>query len=250
MPTANDVIDFFRRHDGLAEDPPRSNRQWIGEWYGMNGQPWCAMTVSRALGEAGFGTVDDVRVPGVSKTTRKGWAYCPYIIRDFRNAGRWIDDKNAGQPGDLILFEWDGDGDGDHIGVVESRLGDGTYLTREGNTSSNLLQQRRRSGSTILGFCRPPYDGLGGPAVETPQPGAAPAWPGRMFRYPPVLVGDDVRTWQKRMLQRGWKRMKPDGAYGPTSRELCRAFQKEKRLGADGIVGPATWTATFTAPVT
>lgn len=249
MPTVEAVLEFFRRNNGLGENPPNSNCNWITAWYGMGCAAWCAMTVSRALGEAGFGSPDDVVVPGVGRTTRHGWAYVPYVRRDFEAAGRYVRDPNAGQPGDLVIFDWDRDGVGDHIGVVETRLGDGTYLTREGNTSSNLLHQRRRPQSLIAGFCRVPYDGLGGPSVPGPGPGGHPGWPGRFLRYPPVTVGDDVRTWQGQMANRGW-RIAVDGGYGRKSRDVCRQFQAEKRLGVDGVVGPVTWDAAWTAPRT
>ncbi|MFF3665486.1 peptidoglycan recognition protein family protein [Microtetraspora malaysiensis] len=77
----------------------------------------------------------------------------------------------------------------------------------------------------------------------------APAWPGRLLAYPPLTTGADVRTWQQRMAARGW-RIAVDGAYGPASRSVCEAFQAEKKLAADGIVGPATWRAAWEAPIT
>lgn len=36
---------------------------------------------------------------------------------------------------------------------------------------------------------------------------------------------------------------KPDGNFGPGSDSATKSFQKSKRLGVDGIVGPNTWTA-------
>ncbi len=246
MPTADDVLDFFRRNDGLGESPPGSNCNWLTDAYGMGCVPWCAVTVSRALGESGFGTPENVQVPGVSSTTRRGWAYVPYVRKNFEDAGRWHSD---GLPGDLVIFDWDGDGVGDHIGVVETRLGDGTYLCREGNTSSNLLQQRRRPRNLIAGFCRPPYDGLGGPQPQIPAAGGHPGWPGRVLRYPPVMVGDDVRTWQAQMAARGW-RIAVDGAFGPGSRDLARKFQRDKGVEVDGQVGPQTWGLSWSSPVT
>lgn len=77
----------------------------------------------------------------------------------------------------------------------------------------------------------------------------APQWPGRYFQHPPGIQGDDVRQWQQRMAERGWH-LAVDGAYGPGSRDICVKFQREKGLSADGIVGPATWSAAWTAPVT
>ena len=87
------------------------------------------------------------------------------------------------------------------------------------------------------------------PATSKSSGGGVPPWPGRYLRYPPVVRGDDVRTWQSQMRRRGW-RIDVDGAYGPQSRQVCLAFQREKRLAVDGIVGPETWRAAWTAPIT
>jgi hypothetical protein len=93
-----------------------------------------------------------------------------------------------------------------------------------------------------------------GGAATAPPPssggGAAPA-----FRATPYIDQKtnsrhpDVRDWQAKMRSRGWS-IGVDGAYGPESERVCRAFQSEKRLGVDGKVGPQTWSATWTAPVT
>jgi len=57
-----------------------------------------------------------------------------------------------------------------------------------------------------------------------------------------------VRTWQQKMRDRGWG-LNVTGHYDTASDSACRAFQHEKGLAADGKVGPATWRATWTAPV-
>lgn len=72
-------------------------------------------------------------------------------------------------------------------------------------------------------------------------------YPGRLLRYVPgqPLRFDQVALqWQTRMRERGWS-IQADGFYGPDSARICRQFQRQKGLAADGIVGPATWTATF-----
>lgn len=58
-----------------------------------------------------------------------------------------------------------------------------------------------------------------------------------------------VRQWQARMKQRGWT-VKADGYYGPSSAALARAFQKDKRITQDGILGPVTFTLAWTSPIT
>lgn len=75
----------------------------------------------------------------------------------------------------------------------------------------------------------------------------APPWPGRFLA---LMKGDDVHTWQDKMRKRGWTSLTVDGIYGTHSEEVCTAFQKEKRLNVDGIVGPQTWEATWKAPIT
>lgn len=77
--------------------------------------------------------------------------------------------------------------------------------------------------------------------------GTAPQFPGRLLTQPPIMQGEDVRTWQAQMRKRG-KTIAADGAYGPQSEQVCRAFQKEQHLDVDGVVGPVTWDATFAAP--
>jgi hypothetical protein len=58
-----------------------------------------------------------------------------------------------------------------------------------------------------------------------------------------------TRTWQQRMRDRGWS-ISVDGCYGDQSRGVCLQFQQEKHLAVDGLVGPNTWSASWTAPVT
>lgn len=90
-----------------------------------------------------------------------------------------------------------------------------------------------------------PRPGGTSPTPTTP----APAFPGRVLRYPPIMKGEDVRTWQGRMKKRGWK-LDVDGLYGEGSREVCRAFQREKGLPVTGAVDRATWEAAWKKPVT
>lgn len=92
---------------------------------------------------------------------------------------------------------------------------------------------------------------LGHAAPDKPKPPAAkaPPWPGRYLKQPPIMRGDDVRRWQAQMRKRGW-RLTVDGAYGPRSEQVCRAFQEEKGLAVDGVVGPVTWRQAWEAPIT
>ncbi|MEU8272415.1 N-acetylmuramoyl-L-alanine amidase [Sphaerisporangium sp. NPDC049002] len=81
-----------------------------------------------------------------------------------------------------------------------------------------------------------------------PDPVEHPKFPGRPLKYPPVMRGEDVRTWQAQMEKRGFT-LDVDGAYGPASRDLCLRFQRERHLDADGVVGEDTWDAAWEAPL-
>jgi len=84
-----------------------------------------------------------------------------------------------------------------------------------------------------------------------PAPGSGvPDWPGRfLLLADPRMQGDDIRQWQQQMAGRGWH-LDVDGLYGLESLAACKTFQAEKGLTVDGVVGPQSWAAAWTAPVT
>jgi hypothetical protein len=85
--------------------------------------------------------------------------------------------------------------------------------------------------------------GLVSPPINPPSQ-TAPPYPGRLLKYPPITRGEDVRTWQSKMAERGFT-ITVDGLYGPQSKGVCQTFQTQQGLQVDGIVGPITWAATF-----
>lgn len=93
--------------------------------------------------------------------------------------------------------------------------------------------------------------------VLNPQPGSdtssnnpvsaqAPPYGGLLLKG---SKGGYVRQAQQKLRDRGWN-IAVDGSYGPKTEAIVRLFQKDKRLAQDGIVGPATWKAIFTSPIT
>lgn len=234
------MLTEVRRHIGYREGRTTPFGVWYERKTGSKGfaaAPWCDMFLAYCADRTG-----NLAAVGL-------FAYTPSHVNWFKQRGRWHRGTGGIRAGDIIFFDWDG-GVVDHVGVVEKVLSGGRVQTIEGNTSNACLR-RVRSGSSIEGFGRPAYTGTGGgtPPTPTPSPGKGPRWPGRYITQPPIMHGNDVKTWQAQMRKRGW-RLTADGAYGPASEAVCRKFQAEKRLGVDGVVGPKTWAAAWTAPIT
>ncbi|MFB4301834.1 CHAP domain-containing protein [Actinomadura sp. NTSP31] len=225
---ADQVLAVARGELGQGEHPPGSNHNKYTQWYGLDG-PWCDMFVSWCADRAGA-------LAAVGR-----FAFTPFHAQWFKDHGRW---GHVPRKGAIVFYDWGGSRDIsaiDHIGIVEAVRADGSIVTIEGNTEDHVM--RRVRASFIVGYGYPAYG-----AADRPAP-TAPAWPGRFLRWPPAMTGPDVRTWQQRMHDRGWH-LTVSGTYDSESVMVCRAFQAEKALEVDGIVGPLTWQAAWTAPIT
>lgn len=56
----------------------------------------------------------------------------------------------------------------------------------------------------------------------------------------PLMQGRDVVKLQERLTALGYAPGPIDGAYGPTTAAAVRAFQRDRQLEVDGVVGPET----------
>lgn len=164
MSAAKNVLYCARQWIGYSRwDDPEPGTVF-GRWYaklvgdsyfGESGIPYCAMFVSYCLNWAG---IEAAGLPG---------AYVPWILSANSDAGRLVANEDA-QPGDLVMFDWQGDGVADHIGIVEENHADeGWMQTIEGNTSSGSggsqsngggVYRRARNYSSIIGVARPYYE--------------------------------------------------------------------------------------------
>lgn len=178
MASADDALRVARGEIGYWRygDPEPGTK--YGRWYarltgsgyfGETGVPYCAMFVSWVMATAG---VPCAGLPG---------SYCPSIEAAARRAGATVGARQA-RPGDLVLFDWGGDGVCDHVGIVESNPG--THLvTIEGNTSRGCtgsqgdggwVARRARSYGVVRVCVRPNY---GAPTSTTIKQVAAAAAP-------------------------------------------------------------------------
>jgi hypothetical protein len=112
---------------GIKESPPNSNQTKFNDWYGMEG-PWCAMFVSWCFEHAGG-----------SPSFRQGYsyAYVPYMVGDARNNNNGFTVSSDVVAGDVVCFDWSGDGVYDHVGIFESWTSGRAFTAIEGNTSTS-----------------------------------------------------------------------------------------------------------------
>ena len=69
----------------------------------------------------------------------------------------WQDGSFTPEAGQIIFFDWEGDGLTDHVGIVE-RVENGTVYTVEGNSGDACRQNSYSIGSSVIyGYGIPAY---------------------------------------------------------------------------------------------
>ena len=88
-------------------------------WYGFNSRvEWCACFVSWCADQCGY--IESGLVPK--------FAGCVDGANWFKSNGKWQDRTYEPKAGDIIFFDWEGDGTTDHVGIVE-KCENGTVYT-------------------------------------------------------------------------------------------------------------------------
>lgn len=78
-------------------------------------------------------------------------------IAIFKQKGIWLGKTSSPKAGDIIVFDWDGNGSADHIGIVE-KVEKGYITTIEGNYNEVVARRKILVGwDMIKGFARPKY---------------------------------------------------------------------------------------------
>jgi len=87
------------------------------------------------------------------------YTYVSQIQSWGRDRGVWHDGWEGVQRGDVVAFDWDGDGDPDHTEIVVAVYPrSGTVTTRGTNSGpGDDLHDSKRSVGYILSYIRPPY---------------------------------------------------------------------------------------------
>lgn len=131
------ILDIARGHLGYlsySEDDSAFGRRLVGE---MAGNWCCYFCVCCAL-DAGL----SVPVTG----------YCPTMMDWAKQTGRFT---GSPQPGYFVLYDWDGNGVPNHIGIVEEVYSSNHILAIEGNTGDPVGVYRKDRDYGILGFVNP-----------------------------------------------------------------------------------------------
>ena len=120
----NKIIAIAQKEIGYTESPAGSNRTKYGEWFGLNGAPWCGVFVSWAYAQGGrpLGNIGFL----------KGFAGCQTAVEYFRKTGQITTEP---EPDDIVFFDWNGDGVYEHTGLFVRHINEGYFKTIEGNTS-------------------------------------------------------------------------------------------------------------------
>jgi hypothetical protein len=120
------IVDISMAEIGYAESPPNSNMTKYGEWFGLNGVKWCGIFCSWVYAYAGH--------PLGNIGYLKGFAGCQTAVKYYRE--RNMITKHP-KPGDLMFFNWKGNGVFVHTGIFTKYAISGIDVyTVEGNTSN------------------------------------------------------------------------------------------------------------------
>lgn len=246
MATVADVLRVAKSQVGYTEkggpDGKSGNitKYWDELNDGLQGEPWCGAFVSWVFKHAG------APLPKIDQSY--GFVACRNAVAYAKKNGLWDNDGKY-NPGDIIFFDWTGNGVADHTGIVVSDEG-GVIKTIEGNTSDDDIGSQRNGGGvydrdrkqdkTIMGVMR-----MSAKLSKAPAPTpAAPAKPKKVVKKPVLRQGSvnqrAVRELQHLLRKHGFM-VRVDGVFGEKTDAAVKKFQEKHKLVEDGIVGRRTW---------
>lgn len=120
-----------------------SGGQKFWSWYGFDSHvEWCACFVSWCADQSGL--IESGKVPKFS--------LCSSGVTWFQGKNKWQSGGTTPSAGMIIFFDWDHDGNSDHVGIVEKCEG-GRVYTVEGNSSDQVRQRNYAVDyASIMGY--------------------------------------------------------------------------------------------------
>ena len=131
------TTDFIIDADGHQKGYTR-----YGRWYGSEYSDWCAMYVSFCLHYA-----------GVPESAFPQEAGCGSWVRALQAHGLYrAPGEYAPQSGDIVFFDWQQNGQPDHVGILEKADSD-TLTVLEGNSGNSVCRSTYlTTDGTICGY--------------------------------------------------------------------------------------------------
>lgn len=220
-----DVLNKAQSQNGVVERPLGSNKTEYGLWYqpSLNGHKWCAMFVSWVFHHAGH--------PLGHIQTKNGIHHCQAAHNYYREKGKLTSNP---EPGDLVIYDWTGDGYADHIGIfIKWNNSEKTVLEAwEGNTSTSNnsdgggVMKRIRSRNLVKSFINPGVysDNRVTPVATSIKKGDR---------------GSKVAQIQKYLYDIGYE-IEIDGWFGSQTEAFLKEFQIRNTMNASGIADAVT----------
>lgn len=240
MSLVNSILNSAKNYVGTLEGSAAHqeiidlyNRGRYSDAYCMTmNDPWCCAFVVAMFVENG---AQDI-IPG--------YAYCDGMIQVFKQWGRWKGKNDAVNAGDIIFYDWNGDGSSDHVGIVTANQF-GTLKVIEGNKSDSVSYRSiSKNDGSIMGYGVPNYDGGGTGQAESPKP--TTTYDDEYIRTLPLLSYGCknlyVKILQVLLNYYGKFNLEVDGDFGPKTKSAVTDYQMKYSLEVDGIVGKETWT--------
>lgn len=158
----NKVVSVARGEVGYTGTSSYSK---YGEWYGYQGG-WCTTFALWCFNQAG----SSYSVKLYGSITPSG-GNCNSMISWYSNKGQYYKRSSGYKPkaGDLVFFDWSGNGSSQHVGIVSGTSGSTVY-TIEGNCSGSVKSRSYTTSgskpynniSSIMGYAVPDYASVSG----------------------------------------------------------------------------------------
>ena len=190
------------------------------------------------------------------------------LVGLMKKNGTWR--KGKPQPGDAVIYDWNGDGGCDHVAMFHSVAKNGLWVSFGANQGKTKQVTKLMTGKGVILGWGTPFKFAEPVAVEPPVAAAKevetpftemplapehyeaqespvtpvePSTPVEAVIVPPKAFtplrkgskGSVIKTLQTRL------RITADGIYGPITERTVKDYQERKGLAATGIVDESTW---------
>jgi hypothetical protein len=248
MTTRNEIVRTALGFNGTCNGQGYDGPNPFSANLGRPPEAWCGDFVTDTFKRA------QIPLPSMQPGCRTGFAYCPDAV-SYGRAHHATCSSWEAEPGDIVLFDWNGDGTADHTEVATGYR-DGALFTIGGNSGPSNIDSFGGDGGVhrhrwpapagqgnndvlvVLDTAKVVH--FGGPAHPTRPGTPPPPGPRLLMLKSPLMRGDEIRGVQQALNRRNNAGLETDGVYGPATRDAVINWQRREHIDADGIVGRQT----------